>query len=249
MTVVQINYLSNDIQSNIIEYLTPIEMCLVSSVSTLFNHFINSIDWLELSNHPNIHYLIYNKTNDFLPIKYLVLKGWIEFEKACNNKKSNQSRASIRWPLSSKRLSRESGILITGGAFLSENTETLFMPQTDSEFKQLQNLPFNLGAMASTLVDDRCLFFGGWNNDLDESTDKMMSFYLDDNKWSIAIYFLGGSDNPYRGADVCNACYLHLNQPINFQSHIPEDWLQVFILTLCIIMKTSITTGKKFHQC
>jgi hypothetical protein len=88
---------------------------------------------------------------------------------------------------------------------------------------------------------------GGWNNENEESTDKLLSYSFDDNQWSISInenlpnklsysatatdrsgniFLLGGSDHPYRGARVYRECYLHKNQSINFQKSPPENWLQ-----------------------
>jgi len=256
------NDLSNDLlQLNIFTYISPPELVQLSVVSSLFNQLIQAFDWDDdsISKHPNIYHLIYTKTKDYLPMKYLILKAWIEYDKIRLNIKSFKKHDEdiIKYPIivgNTNRLSRRSGILVTGGALMSEmSNETLFItPSSESkevEYDFCDNLPYSIGAMAGTLLDDRLVLFGGWDNDNDVSIDRIISFNVKDHKeqWSIAIdeslpeklcyasacsdssgnvFLTGGSDNPYRGAVVSDKCYVRINQPINFQKRPPPEWLE-----------------------
>ena len=86
------------------------------------------------------------------------------------------------------RLSRRSGILCTGGALMSEmSKETLFIsPLSESESKEVEydlcdNLPCS--AMAGTLLDDRLVLLGGWDNDNEFSMDRIISFNAKDHNF------------------------------------------------------------------
>ena len=253
--------ISNDIiQLSIFTYITPPELVQLSAVSSLFNHLIQEFDWDDdaVSKHPNIYHLIYTKTKEYLPMKYLVLKAWIEYDKVRNNKSYKKDNEDIiKYPIivgNTNRLSRQSGILVTGGALMSEKSkETLIISQSsESESSEVKyhsydNLPYSIGAMAATLLEDRCVFLGGWDNENDVSIDRIISFN-DHEQWSIAIdetlperlcyasacsdssgnvFLTGGSDNPYRGAVVSDKCYVRLNQPFNFQKRPPPEWLEL----------------------
>lgn len=257
------NDLSNDIiQSRIFLYLTPPKLLSISSVSKLFHHLVLTYNWKDdaIAKHPEIYYIIYNKTKTYLPLNCLITKAWIEYEKVKNNIK-NPMKEIMKWPavVNTNRLSRQSGILITGGAFQSEHTtETIFIPQVSSsseaeEVIRLDDLPYSIGAMASALVDGRCLFLGGWDNDEESSINRIISFNLDDDteQWAICdeilpanlcygaactdasgnLFFIGGSDNPYRGAEVSDRCFIRHNYiPYNFHKHPPQDWISEHVL-------------------
>jgi len=257
------NDLSNDIlQLSIFTFISPPELVQLSTVSSLFNQLIQAFDWDDesISKHPNIYHLIYTKTKDYLPMKYLILKAWIEYDRIRSNKSFKKHDEDIKYPIiagNTNRLSRRSGVLVCGGALMSEmSKETLFISplSSESESKEVEyhrydNLPYSIGAMAGTLLDDRLVLLGGWDNENDVSIDRIISFNVNDHKeqWSIAIdetlpeklcyasacsdstgnvFLTGGSDNPYRGAFVSDKCYVRINQPFHFQKKAPLEWLE-----------------------
>lgn len=103
------------IESNILCFICPHELCRLCTVSKLFNSIIFSFNWNDdYKMNREIYYLIYDKLST-LPLKYLIIKAWIETFKTKKLIQRVKSRDTINWPVQNSCLKRKSGVIITGG--------------------------------------------------------------------------------------------------------------------------------------